>query len=90
MRFGKTEPACEGDKISLLPHWEALFEQVPMFCGGFFICKLLNDFFICSDGIEMTQKELLNIVRATISHPNFKASPDFHRVMFVEAASTLL
>ena len=63
-----------------------------MFCGGVFAFgSNQQDIFVCSDGVEMTQKELLNICRGAMSL--LYSSPldsTGRRVLFVEAASTLL
>ena len=63
-----------------------------MFCGGVFAFGLSEqDIFICADGVEMSQKELLNICRGSMSL--LYTSPlenNGRRVLFVEAASTLL
>ncbi|KAH0795413.1 hypothetical protein GPJ56_000626 [Histomonas meleagridis] len=63
-----------------------------MFCGGIFAYKnISDDLFICSDGVEMTQKELLNIVRAIASRIQQDPLPiNSRRVLFVGATSTYL
>ena len=63
-----------------------------MLCGGVFAFNLqYEDLFVCSDGVEMTQKELMNISRGIISllhqHP---IQPNGRRVLFVEASTTLI
>lgn len=63
-----------------------------MFCGGIFACKPnTEDLFICADGVEMNQSELLNIVRGVLSllhsHP---LDPKGRKVLFVEAANTYI
>lgn len=63
-----------------------------MFCGGIFACKPNSeDLFVCSDGVEMNQTELLNIVRGVLSllHSN-PLSPNSRKVLFVEAANTYI
>ena len=63
-----------------------------MFCGGIFAFKPnTDDIFICSDGIEMNQKELLNIVLGVKSllHTS-PLEPNHRKVLFVEAASTYI
>lgn len=63
-----------------------------MQCGGVFACKLdSSEIFVCSDGIEMNQKELLNIVQAVNSllHDS-PLTNSGRRILFVEAASTLV
>lgn len=63
-----------------------------MFCGGIFACKPNSeDLFVCSDGVEMNQSELLNIVRGVLSllHTN-PLSPNSRKVLFVEAANTYI
>jgi hypothetical protein len=62
-----------------------------MFCGGLFVTKpATNEFFICSDGIEMGQKELLQILRAVLSLLQGQNLKTQYRVLYVEAASTLI
>ena len=63
-----------------------------MFCGGVFAFgSNEQDIFVCADGVEMTQKELLNICRGAMSllYSN-PLENNGRRVLFVEAASTLL
>lgn len=63
-----------------------------MFVGGIFACKPNSeDLFVCSDGVEMSQTELLNIVRGVLSllHSN-PLSPNSRKVLFVEAANTYI
>ena len=63
-----------------------------MFCGGVFAFNNdQEDIFICSDGVEMSQKELLNICRGAMSllYTN-PLENGGRKVLFVEAASTLL
>ena len=63
-----------------------------MFCGGIFALNLnTDDLFICSDGVDMNQKELLNITRGVISLLHSKPlKNDSRRVLFIEAATTYL
>lgn len=63
-----------------------------MFCGGIFACKPNSeDLFVCSDGVEMNQTELLNIVRGVLSllHTN-PLGLNARKVLFVEAANTYI
>ena len=63
-----------------------------MFCGGVFACKQsTDDLFICSDGVEMDQNELLNIVQGVLSLLNVNPLDlKEKRVLFVEAANTYI
>jgi hypothetical protein len=59
-----------------------------MFCGGVFVSKLSsNDLFVCSDGIEMDQKELLIIVRAVLNSLQGQPPKDSYPVLYLQAAS---
>ncbi|OHT02636.1 hypothetical protein TRFO_07068 [Tritrichomonas foetus] len=65
---------------------------IKMFCAGIFACKPnSDDFFICSDGVEMNQNELLNIVQGVLSLLNQNPlEPGSRKVLFVEAANTYI
>jgi hypothetical protein len=59
-----------------------------MFCGGVFVSKpATKDLFVCSDGIEMDQKELLVIVRAILSNLEGRPIQESYPVLYLEAAS---
>lgn len=63
-----------------------------MLSGGVFAFNAsIDDIFICSDGVDMNQKELLNIARGVMSL--LHTSPlgaNGRKVLFIEAASTLI
>lgn len=63
-----------------------------MFCGGVFAFKnVSDDSFICSDGIEMSQKELLNIALSVANRIQKETlTSSLRRVLFVEASSSYI
>lgn len=63
-----------------------------MFCGGIFaFCPENDDIFVVADGQEMTQHDLLNICRGSMSILiNSPIEQGARKVLFVEAASTYL
>ena len=63
-----------------------------MFCGGVFITKpATGEMFLCSDGIEMSQSQLLNTVKGvTALIQEDPLDPRGMRVLLIEAATTLV
>jgi hypothetical protein len=59
-----------------------------MFSGGVFVSKPSSgDLFVCSDGIEMGQKELLVIARAVLNSLQGQPLRDSYPVLYLQAAS---